>query len=124
MRKTNKKGKPVGKPMIVGFALEYSTAMNPATAGLATNYQVDATAKKRVKRKEVTLLKPVAFAAAYDAATHTVTLTIQGKQTFAKGGQVSVHASPSGATDTSGVPLDASDTAFTIAPRAKGIAPA
>ena len=45
MRKTNKKGKPVGKPMIVGFALEYSTAMNPATAGLATNYQVDATAK-------------------------------------------------------------------------------
>ena len=51
MRKTNKKGKPVGKPMIVGFALEYSTAMDPATAGLAANYQVDATARKHGKGK-------------------------------------------------------------------------
>ncbi len=119
-RKTNKKGKPVGKPVIVGFALEYSTAMDPATAGLAANYQVDATAKKHGKKKSATALQPVAFATAYDSATFTVTLTIQGKQKFANGGQVSITG---GVTSTSDVPVVASDTEFTILPKAKGIAP-
>ena len=40
-QKTGKKGKPVGKPVLIGFALDYSTAMNPSTAGLAADYQVD-----------------------------------------------------------------------------------
>jgi virginiamycin B lyase len=40
--KPHKKGKKAGKPVFVGFELVYSTAMNPARAGLAANYQVTA----------------------------------------------------------------------------------
>ena len=40
-RKPKKKHKPAGKPVLSGFELEFSTAMNPATAGNASNYQVD-----------------------------------------------------------------------------------
>jgi len=38
MRKINKNGKPVGKPVFVGFAFDYSTAMNPAAAENRANY--------------------------------------------------------------------------------------
>jgi hypothetical protein len=95
-----------------------------ATAGLAANYRVEAAASKHVKKKAEIVLQPVAFSAAYDAATETVTMTIQGKQKFAKGGQVSIIASANGGlTSTSGVPVEASNTEFTILPRAKGIVP-
>ena len=40
-RKKNKKGKPVGKAVVTGFTLDFSTAMNPATAGLAANYELE-----------------------------------------------------------------------------------
>src|SRR5207248_7151182 len=84
----NKKGTPVGKPVFAGFVPDYSTAMNRATAGLAANYKVVSTTTKRVKKKTVTVHNPVALTAAYDPATHSVRLTIQGKQKFAKGGQI------------------------------------
>ena len=60
-QKKNKKGKPVGKPIVVGFALVYSTSMDPASAGLAANYQVDSVTKKHREEIHVTVLKPVAF---------------------------------------------------------------
>ncbi len=124
MQKRNKKDKPVGKPVIVGFTLDYSTAMNPASAGLDANYRMDSTIKKRVKKARVNVLKPVAFTSAYNPATHSVTLTIQGKQKFPKGGQIAVITSPpDGVASEAGVFLDASDPVFTILPNAKGITP-
>ena len=51
-RKLNKKHKPVGKQVLTGFVLDFSTAMDPATAGNAANYQVDWTSTKRVKQEE------------------------------------------------------------------------
>jgi subtilisin family serine protease len=112
-----------GKPVFVGFALEYSGAMDPASAGLAANYAVDLTSRKHVKRKLETVLKPVAFSSAYDSSTNTVTLTIiQGKKQFAQGGQISVIASrPDGVASAAWVPLSASDTLFTISAQAKRI---
>ncbi len=122
MQKTNKKGKPVGKPVIVGFALQYSAAMNPTTAGLETNYQLEQASRKRVKKKTVTVLQPVALAVSYDPTTDVVTLKIQGKPKFATGGQLTIVASaPGGVADASGTLLAASDTGFLIQPRASGI---
>src|SRR5262249_16384673 len=74
--------------------LEYSTAMNSTTAGLAANYQVDWAITKRIKKKTATQLNPVALTASYDATTHIVRLTIQGNQKFAKGGQIKVSTTP------------------------------
>ncbi|MFI5460432.1 MAG: hypothetical protein ACHRXM_33870 [Isosphaerales bacterium] len=123
-RKTNKKGKPVGKPVLVGFALDYSTAMDPSTAGLAANYQVDSAVTKRVKKKRMTVLKPVNFTAAYNQSTNSVTLTIKGKQPFTKGGQIQVIAAPpNGVSSEAGVLLDTSDTVLTIVAKARGITP-
>jgi hypothetical protein len=124
MQKKNKKGKAVGKPVFVGFALDYSAAMNPASAGLAANYQVASTTRKHVKKKIETVLKPVAFTSAYNSSTNIVTLTIEGKQKFAQGGQISVIASPpNGVASEAGVHLNGSDTIFTILPKAKRITP-
>ena len=114
----------MGKPVFVGFALDYSTAMDPSTAGLAANYQVDSAVTKRVKKKTITVLHPVNFTAAYNQSTNSVTLTVKGKPTFAKGGQIKVIASPpNGVSSTAGVLLDANDTVFTILAKAKGITP-
>src|SRR5262249_40933427 len=122
--KTNKKGKPVGKPVFAGFALDYSTAMDPATAGLAANYQVDSAVTQRVKKQRTTRLQPVHFTVAYNPSTEAVTLTIRGKPKFARGGQIKVIASPpNGVRSAAGVLLDASDTVFTILPKARSITP-
>ena len=122
MQKTNKKGKKVGKPVFVGFELDYSTAMNPATAGLAANYQVTSTTTRRIKKKRVTVHEPVAFRATYDASKNSVTLTLAGKQMFAQGGQITVIATPpNGVSDATGDFLAANDTVFTILPKARGI---
>ena len=121
-QKTNKKGKKIGKPVFVGFALTYSEPMNSSSAGLAANYQVDTTIKKRVKKKLVTVLKPVLFRAAYNTSTDTVTLTVKGKPNFAKGGQIVITASaPSGVASAVGELLETSDTHFTISPKAKAV---
>ncbi len=122
LQKKNKKGKAVGKPVMSGFALVYSTAMNPASAGLAANYQVDFSVKKHVKKKTVTVLKSVPFTSVYNSASNTVTLTLKGKQKFLKGGQVIVTAAaPGGVSSASGLLLNSNDTTFAILPKAKGI---
>ena len=124
-RKKNKKGKSVGKPVLEGFTLTYSTTMNPMTAGLGANYEVSSETTKRVKKKTVTVFKPVALTAKLDnPSTNSVPLTIKGKPTFAKGGQIKViYSPPSGVSSEAGIPLDASDTEFTILPKATRVTP-
>ncbi len=123
-QKTNKKGKPVGKPVFLGFTLKYSTAMNPSTAGLGANYQLEATMTKRIKKKTIKVLQPINFTAAYASSDESVTLMIVGNQKFAKGGQIAVVASGPGAVSSAtGVLLDPTDTVFSILAHAKGITP-
>jgi hypothetical protein len=127
--KLNKKHKPVGKSALTGFRLDFSTAMNPATAGDAGNYQVDWISTRRVKKKVVNILHPVSFQVQYDAATPSVSLLLSGKQAFAKGGRITVIAvPPGGVSGASGVLLDGGDQGqagdngvFTILPKARGI---
>src|SRR5262249_13102562 len=121
-RKTNKKGKPVGKAVLTGFVLQYSTAMNPATAGSSGNYVLDATSVKRVKGKKISTLTPVGFRSSYDPVKHTVTLTLSGKQTFATGGEITViYSAPGGVSSDGGVFLDPNDAKFTIKPKATSV---
>src|SRR5262249_61757572 len=91
-RRLNKKKKLVGKPTLTGFRLDFSTAMNPDTAGDAGNYQVDWISTRRVKKKVVNILHPAPFNVHYDAATHSVSLLLGRKHAFAKGGQIMVIA--------------------------------
>ena len=120
-QKKNKKGKPVGKAVPQGFTLDFSTAMNAATAGSTGNYRITANSTKHAKKKTIPPPTPVAFNAAYNAATNSVTLTLAGKQAFAKGGQITV--SYDAVTSASGDSLDSSDATFTIAPKGTSVGP-
>jgi hypothetical protein len=122
-RKKNKKGKLVGKATLVGFQLDFSIAMNPNTAGSNTNYNVTFETTKRVKKKTKSFFTPVPITALYDPASNSVTLKISGKQTFAKGGRITVITGPPGAVSSAqNTPL-AGTTVFTIQPKATRVTP-
>jgi hypothetical protein len=50
-RKLNKKGKPTLKPVLVGYAFEFSSPLNSSGAGNAANYHEDTVTTKRVEKK-------------------------------------------------------------------------
>ncbi len=128
-RKPNKKHKPASKAVLTGFELEFSTAMNPATAGDSSNYQVDWVSIRRVKPKKVEALRVVPVSVDYNPAAESVSLLLVGKQAFAQGGQITVvGAPPNGVSSTAGVLLDGNDEGvagnngvFMILPKAQGI---
>ena len=128
-RKLNKHHKPVGKPILSGFRLEFSVAMNPASTGDAGNYQVDWISTTHVKKKVVKLLHAVPIRAEYDDLTDSVNLLLSGKEAFQQGGQITVLAAqPDGVSGASGVLLDGGNQGqsgdngvFTILPRGSGI---
>ena len=49
--KTNKKGRPVGKPILAAFKFEFNSPLNPASATNPANYQVDSVTTQRVREK-------------------------------------------------------------------------
>ncbi len=104
VRKTNKKGKPVGKPILAGFTFEFSDALNLSSATKSVNYQVDTITVKRVKKKTQRVLHPITrFSVSYSAADDSVILTFAGKQTFPTRGQITVVSGPSaGVTGSAG----------------------
>jgi hypothetical protein len=113
-RKFNKKHKQVGKPILSGYTITFSTDMDQTSLANSANYQVafNLIMKRRVKvgnktvSKKVTLLVPIAFSVS-NVTTNSVTLTLAGKQKFPKGGQIKVIAAPPGGIDnTSHVFLD------------------
>jgi hypothetical protein len=123
-RKTNKKGKPIGSPVLRGFLFDFSEALNPANATSKGNYQVDSVTIERVKKHTQRVFHPITgFSVAYTAANDSVTLTFTGNQTFRTGGQITVVGGPpSGVTGASGVALSGSNV-FTISPRGQSIVP-
>ena len=88
---------------VVGYELDFSTAMDPTRAASIVNY----TLSQFQRRGGQLVSSPVAFMAAYDATAHDVTLTLVGKPRFVKGGKLVVVAQPPGGlTNTAGAPLD------------------
>jgi hypothetical protein len=121
-RKTNKKGKPIGIPVLTGFVFDFSEALNSSSAMSNSNYQVDTIATKRVKKQTRRIVHPITgFSLAYSVANDSVTLTLAGKQTFRTGGQITVVGGPpAGVTGVSGAGLSRS-IVFTISPGGRNI---
>jgi len=110
----------VGKPTLVGYTFTYSTAMNQGTIGNPVNYQVEMFVIKRVKKKKIVVPRSIGFTVS-SITSNSVTLKLAGKQTFPKGGQITVIASPPGGVEsTSGVFL-AVNGGFTISRGGKAI---
>ncbi len=92
---------------IVGYELDFSTAMDPARAASAADYIL--TQFRRRGRQLVA--RPVGVRASYDAAAHAVTLTLAGRPVFARGGELVVVAvPPGGLADAAGTLLDGGNT--------------
>jgi virginiamycin B lyase len=88
---------------IVGYELDFSTAMDPDRAASAANY----TLTEFRRRGRQLIARPTGVRAAYDATAHRVTLTLAGRPAFARGGElVVVAAAPGGLADAAGTPLD------------------
>jgi streptogramin lyase len=119
-RKLNKKGKPVGKPIAVVITFDFGTPMDAASLTNAANYQVGAWVTKKVRKKKVSVLRPVGFRL-NSPASNSLRLTIPGKQPFAKGGQITIMGSPpTGIESAQGVFLG-SNPVFTVLSNARGI---
>ena len=128
-QKLNKKHKPMGKAVLTGFELTFSTAMNPSTAGSPSNYQVEWTSTKIVKKKKKQIFHLLPITVKYTAATDTVDLLIKGTQAFASGGKITVNATPPGGVSSAGeVFLDGNNEGiagdngtFTISPKGRAV---
>lgn len=121
-RKTNKKGKPVGRPILTGFIFDFNTSLNLASATRSADYQVDSTTTKRVKKIAKRSLHPITnFSVTYFPADDSVNLTFAGKQSFPTGGQITVVSGPStGITGMSGAAL-VGNKVFTISPGGRSV---
>jgi hypothetical protein len=121
-RKTNKKGKPVGKAVLTGFSLIFSEPLNPATTTNRSDYQLASVTTRKVKKKVVTILHPITkFTVSDDAAKDAVNLTLIGTQAFPSGGKLTVLGTPpNGVNGASGAPLGGA-TVFAISKNGKTI---
>jgi hypothetical protein len=108
--KTKKK-----KATFSGFNIQYSIPMNQTRVTSNANYLLMATVKG-------TKQKAVGFSATYNPSNNSVTLKVNGKNLFAKGGQLTILSSPpNGVSSAAGVYLSSSSLSFTISPNAKSI---
>ncbi len=109
---------------MISYTLQYSTTMNPATAGLSTNYQVYAYATEIVDRKRVTVTKAVRIKTLYIPSINSIALIVVGKNPFSTlGGEIKILASSAatGVSSEGGALLNLSDTVLKIRPGGVGI---
>jgi hypothetical protein len=116
-----KKGKPSGKAYLSGYQFNFSLAMNSATAGNAGNYKVgtyvQVTARSHGKSIRILRLQSLGISSfTFNQATNTVRLILSGKQTFSRGGQITlVGTPPVGINSTAGAFLGG-NAVFNILP--------
>lgn len=120
-QKLNKKGKKIGKPVLSGYQITFSEPMDAASLGNSANYVVAVKKiKKQRNRGKVTVLSRISFRLT-NVSTDSVTVSLNGKQTFPQGGQITVSASsPAGIASSSHVFLIHDET-LAIAPKGKRI---
>ena len=99
-QKVNKKGRKIGKPTLSGYTITFSTAMDQAALTNAGSYQVEALVKiktvvtkvgKTKHKTKVPVYRQIGFAVT-NVTSNSVTLKLAGKQTFPKGGQLTLFA--------------------------------
>ncbi len=94
--------------------------LGAAAASNPGNYQLDTVTIKKVNKHVVRVLNPITrFTVLYTPGRDSVTLKLAGKQSFPKGGQLTVLP---GVTSGSGRVLNGT-TVFTITPGGKKIEP-
>ena len=121
--KQNRRGKPKGKPMLIGYQLDFSAALNTATGDNAVSYQMTETTIKKAGKKKIVQHTPVRLKPAYNA--NSVTLKILGKPTFPDGGTLTVSYELSGqGSGSNPQPPIAEVVLFTISPKGTAITPA
>jgi streptogramin lyase len=125
-QKFNAKHKKVGKPVLTGYTITFSTAMDQSALANGANYEIDVlksiktvitkVGKKKIKTK-VPVYKAIGFSVT-SVTSNTVQLTMAGKQTFPKGGRIQVFGG--GVDNTSGVAI-AQTNLLPISPSGKRI---
>jgi hypothetical protein len=99
-QKINKKThKPSGPKTLAGYTITFDSAMDQTALGNGANYEVDneviKTEKVKVGKKTVTKKVPTFPSIGFrvsQVTSDSVTLTLSGKPTFPKGGQLTVKA--------------------------------
>jgi hypothetical protein len=124
-RKTNARGKPVGKATLTGFLFRFSGPLDPGSAADPAHYQVDAVIRRKGKKKAQPILQPITgFTVVYSPATDSVTLTLAGRPTFPTGGQVTVVGGTPGGVSGASSAAPGRPSVFSISPEGRSITPA
>ena len=112
------------KPILTGFALDFSAPLNQGSASNPGNYQLDNVTTKKVKKKTTLVLKPITkFTVSYSAGSEIVDLKLIGTQAFSTGGQLTIVSSSSGGVSgATGAPLGGT-TVFAISKKGNAITP-
>ena len=114
-QKKNKKGKPVGKAVLQGFILDFSTAIYLVTAGSSGHYRVTADehqAREEESRPRRPRRSPWRWRNT-PAASHLRHVDLAEQQVFAKGGEITViYSPPTGSPVLDGTPLSSNDAEF------------
>ena len=119
-RKLNKHGKPTGKAVLTGFTLDFNMSLGASAASNPVNYELDTVTIKKVKKRLDRVLHPIkSFTVTYTPASDSVTLKLDGTQSFQTGGQLTVLPGVTG--DSGSVLIE--PTVFTITPGGKKIEP-
>jgi hypothetical protein len=119
-RRKLKNGKPVGKPILTGFTLEFNEALDASAESNTANYRLGTSKTVTVKRRPEKVLQPIKnFTVNYTPGSNSVTLELAGTRTFPTGGQITVLP---GVTGDSGSVLSGT-TVFRITPGAKKLKP-
>ncbi len=118
-RKLNRFGRPVGRSILDGYTLQFSTGLGAAAADPA-NYQVSSVFTRRLRKTVEQVLRPIAgFSVTYSSATDSVTIELPARTRMPKGGQIAVLP---GAASGTGDAL-VGPTVFAIEPGGKRIFP-
>ena len=124
IQKTKKQGNKivkVGKPVLSGYLITFSTAMNQGSLGNSANYVMDTTVpvKKTKKKPATTKITPVRFSVT-SMTSNSVTLKPAGTPFATKAGMLVVNAS-SGVESAAGVFLAHPSVILPIAKGGKSI---
>ncbi len=125
-QKVNKRGKKIGKPTLSGYTITFSTAMDQTALSKGGSYEIDLVTKikttiTKVARKKIKTQVPVYKKIAFrvtNVTSDSVTLTLAGKQTFPKGGRLTVFAS---SVDSTSQIFLARNAVLPISPKGKTI---
>jgi hypothetical protein len=90
----------VGKPVLAGFAIDFSRPMG-ATAANSALYEIETVRAKARGKSRTAHVSAVGITVFYDASSNEATIQLAGKQAFPKGGILMVSTSVASAAGAS-----------------------